>query len=286
MHSIVLVVWSGLSIGAMGAFVAFGMALVLRVTGVMNLAQGEYFVLGGLVASSATAAGLPVVLALCLGAATGGLGCTVQEVALTRRTRGATASVQLLITVALATVLEGAEFLIWSSNSHTSVPVLGGFVSGPAGVPLSIQSLFLVGAVVVIGAVGYRVFERSELGDAIAALSQDPGGAQLIGIRIFRLRSGAVATAGVIAGLGGVLAIPLYAQNFSDGLPLALTGFIAVAVAKGRLIGVLVVSFALGIIEALISRYISALYVDAFTFVILATVVILLPGIGVGEAAG
>lgn len=285
MHGAVLVAWSGLSEGSMAAFVAVGMALFVRSTGVMNLAQGEYFVVAALLASSLVHGGVPLGVVVLFCGGLGAVGCAAQEMAIMRPTSNATPSVRLLITVALATMVEGIEYLVWGPNSHGAPTMLAGRIIGPGGVIFSAQSLLVVGAALVLAVGSYLVFERGRTGEALAALAEDPVGAQLIGVRTPRLRSWTAIAAGLVAGLGGALAVPLYAQNFASGLPLALDGFIAVAIGRGRVVGSAAAGLALGVVSAGVTRYISALYVDAVTFGILAAVVLLSPGLVSGETA-
>ncbi|HEY8524066.1 MAG TPA: branched-chain amino acid ABC transporter permease [Acidimicrobiales bacterium] len=280
MSDLLTVAWAGLTVGASYALVALGIVIAQRVTRVVNLAQGEFSVLGGFTTATLTAAGWPVALALVPAAALGGALAAVQEWALLRRLRDATGPILLLTTVALAVTFQGAEVLLWGRDPRTGPVLVSGDPVVLGGLRMSRQSLALVALAVVLTLVAHAVIDRSATGKAMSAVAEDPDAARMTGIDVYRLRLLGLVLAGTIGGLAGAVALPLFLVDFSRGLALSLKGFVAAVLGGSSVGGALAGGLALGVIEALTVRYVSDLFSDVATSLVLIAVVLAGPYVG------
>jgi branched-chain amino acid transport system permease protein len=268
--------WSGATVGATYALAGLGILIALRVTRVVNLAQGEFYVVGALLAATLATAGVPLILGILAGALAGaGLGAG-EELIVLRRMRNATPPIMLLSTVAVATLLAGAELLVWGQDPRSTPVLIGGRVV-LGGVRLPAQSLLLVGLSIGVAVACWMVLERTSSGRAMSAIAEDPDAARLTGIDVLRLRLRGLAAAGAIGGAAGAIAVPLFLVDFNSGLELALRGFIAAAISGSTALGTLAAGLGIGILEALAVRYISPVFDDVTTFGILVIAVLMAP---------
>lgn len=278
MEQLLTVAQPGMVIGAVYALTGLGIVLAMRVTRVVNLAQGDLFIVGAFVASTALAAGLPAPVAVLAAVAVGIAVAAIEEVVLLRRMRGASQPILLLTTVAFALTLQGVQVLVWGRDPRT----IGSFISGGAqlgGVRIGWQSTALI-VVAVLVAIGLSAFlDRSTTGRAMAAVAEDPDAARMTGIDVFRLRLLGLAIAGAIGALAGALALPLLLVDFTRGLGIALRGFVAAVAGGTSVVGTLIAGLALGVAEAIAVRYLSSLFSDVIVFGALVVVVLALPHI-------
>lgn len=274
MSDFLVVTWSGLTVGATYALVALGMVIALRVTRVVNLAQGEFYVIGGFTAATCTAAGWPIALAIAPAAALGGLLGGIQEWALLRRLRDATGPILLLTTVAVAMTMQGGEVLLWGRDPRTAPPLLSGPAVELGALRMSRHSIVLVAVAVVATLLVWAFLDRSPTGRAMTAVAEDPDAARLTGIDVYRLRLIGLIVAGVVGGVAGAVAVPLFLVDFSKGLALSLKAFVAAVVGGTSVIGALVGGLAIGVVEAAAVSYVSDLFSEAATSVVLIAIVL------------
>lgn len=276
MADVLTVSLPGLVTGAVYSLMGLGIVLAMRVTRVVNLAQGEFFVVGAFVTSTALAAGVPAALAVLLAVCVTGVLAAGEETLLLRRMPDASQPILLLTTVALAITLQGVQIVLWGRNPRTT----GSFVPGDIRIDtvrVDGQSVALIGLAVVVAVALAAFLDRSATGRAMAAVAEDTDAARMTGIDVFRLRLLGLLIAGVVGGLAGALALPLLLVDFSRGLGLALRGFVAAVAGGTSVIGTLVAGLLLGIAEALAVRYLSSLFSDVIVFGALVVVVIALP---------
>lgn len=280
METFLLVTVAGITIGSIYALLGIGIVLAMRVTRVVNLAQGEFYVIGALVTTTVVAAGMPIPVALGAAVLVASLVAGAEEVVLLRRMKDASAPIQLLTTVGLAILLSGAALLIWGRDPRT----LDAFVPGGqlrVGIlQINAQGLLLIALAVAAG-VGLHLFiEKTGTGRAMSAVAEDPEGAQMTGLNVFNLRLGGLMLAGALGGLAGAVALPLVLADFTLGLGLALRGFVAAVLGGLTIRGALLGGLILGALESLTVRYASDLFRDVVVFGVLVVVILVGPRIG------
>lgn len=239
---------TGITIGCIYALVALGFVIIYSVTRVINIAQGEFVMLGAMLAISLQDR-LPLALAIAAAIfATVAVGIIAQLVAL-YPARHASIVTQIMITIGIDIVLRSFALIAWGTDPHA----LRAFTPGP---PITVgsgvvtrQALWVVGCVALAVLVTYLFFQYTMTGMALRACASNSMAARLMGIRPQRMALIAWASSAGLAALGGAVVAPITFGTYSMGLELGLKGFVAAvmggltnpasAVAGGLLLGVL-----------------------------------------------
>jgi branched-chain amino acid transport system permease protein len=269
--------FSGLSQGAVYALVAIGFVAVFTVSGVINLAQGEFAALAGLVALSAAAAGLPLLPAIALAVVTVAAVAAVMERLTIRPVRRMTTLTSIILTLGVSTALKAVMLLVWGPDAEGLRPLTTGSVE-VAGVSVRWQELWVLGIAAAVGVAVWWFYERTLTGKALRACTEQPTAARLVGISLGRAALVSFVIAGVVGAVAGVLASPLYFTSWESGLTLGLKGFVAATLGglvsiRGAILGGLL----LGVLESLVAGYVDSGYRDAVAFVVLLVVLVARP---------
>lgn len=269
---------AGLSQGAIYALIAMGFVAVFSVSGVINLAQGEFAALGGLIALSAVGAGLPLPLALLVALLVVGAAAVLMQRLAVAPVRRMTTLVSIILTLGVSTALKALMLLLYGPQGRGLPPLPGpDLVIG--GVSVRAQELWIL-AVTAVVAVAVTVFyDRTMIGKALRACAEQPVAARLVGISPVAAATVAFAVAGLLGAVAGVLASPIQLTQWDSGLLLGLKGFVAATLGglvsiRGAVLGGLV----LGVLESLVAGYIDSGYRDAVAFVLLIVVLVARPG--------
>ena len=253
--ALIHVVVSGLATGCIYALVALSLVIVYNATRTVNFAQGEMLMVSAFTAWSAQRAGLPLLVALLVGIAAGGLLALAIERAIIRRAVAATHWDVLIITLGLSLMLRAAAGLVWT-NEELPFPAL--FSNRPIAigpVRLAPVSLGVIAASLILMAALVAVFRATRFGRAMRAVAQNQRAARLMGIGVERVYSSAWVLAAVVGGVAGVLIAPLTFLSTKMGL-VAINGFTAAVLGGfGSLPGAVVGGMLLGVIENLAPLY-------------------------------
>ncbi|MBS3754585.1 MAG: branched-chain amino acid ABC transporter permease [Desulfobacterales bacterium] len=270
----------GIQRGAIYAMVAMGFNMIYNATGIINFAQGEFVVLGGLMMVSMTMAlNLSLVFAFLLSV----VFVTVVGILMERLTinpvRRPTVLRLIIITIAVSILLKGAAMCFWGKGSHymrhfTDAPPLE--IMGAYILP---QTLWIIGmlALVVIGYVAF--FNYTMTGKCMRACAINRDAARLAGINDRRMVMLSFALSAAIGAIAGIIITPIIQMDYARGALLGLKGFgAAVMGGLGNSMGAVVAGLLLGIIEAGSGGYISSHYMDAIALVIMLGVLFVRPG--------
>lgn len=269
---------SGLTIGAIYALVAVGFTLIYNASDVINFAQGEFVMLGGMVTVFATAAGVPLPLAAVLAIAVAvAIGMLLHRLAI-EPARGASAVTLIIITIGASILLRGLASVIFDKRFHTLPPFIGGEpwrIGGAAVLPQSVLVLIGCGAIVA----GLWMFlTRTLTGKAMLATAANRLAARLVGIDTDRIVGLSFAVSAAIGAIGGILVTPITLTNYDVGTLLALKGFAAAMLGgMGHPLGAVVGGLVVGLMEALSAGYISSAYKDAIAFLVILGVLFVMP---------
>ncbi|MEY3791056.1 MAG: hypothetical protein RLZ09_1892 [Pseudomonadota bacterium] len=258
---------------AIYAMLAVGFTLIFGVARVLNLAHGSFYALGAYGTYVLTSiVGLPLWLAALLAIAGVSLFGVVIEKVLVRPLRYSQLGV-LMITLAVSLVVEQALFLIFGSE-YRNVPAFIDTKVSIGGVDVAGQRLLtLVVAVVAIGAL-YLFIQRTRLGSAILAISQDAEAAKYMGIPSDRIFSLVMAISAALAALAGVLAGPfLSVQPSMHLLPIVKAFAIVIVGGLGSIPGSILAALMLGYAETLVAYLISTSWTEIVS--VLATLLTL-----------
>lgn len=280
-------IMAGLTSGFVYALIGVGIAVIFRGSHIINAMQGEFAVMGALVAVFAFATfGLPYWLAALLGVTAGALTGVLIDVLFVRpmKRRNASEESFLLLTIGLAFTLSAAALYFAGRDSHLLPPYAEGVVDlGGATIPKHALWLILI-AMLVVG--GLRLFYRKTLlGLSMAAASADPDGAVTTGIDVNRARLYTFLLGGAVGAIAGILVTPLIAMNYHMGIVYTLKGF-AAAILGGiaNPIGAVAGGVVLGLLESLAAVVFPSGYRDAVAMIFLIVIMIVMPNGLIGRA--
>ena len=269
---------SGLTTGAIYALVALGFAIIYNASHVINFAQGEFVMIGGMAAAAAFDAGLPLPLAVVvsIGAATL-IGLLLERLAV-EPARGASVVTLIIITIGASILLRGLATIVWDKRIHALPAFSGEAPIAIGGATLLPQTLWVLGATVVTVAALWWFFNRTLTGSAILAVSHNRFAAQLMGISVRRVLLVSFGLSAALGALAGVLIAPIAFTAWDVGVMLGLKGFAAAMLGGiGSGPGAIAGGLALGLVEALGAGDLSSAYKDVFAFVILLAALVFLP---------
>ena len=258
---------------AIYAMLAVGFTLIFGVARVLNLAHGSFYALGAYGTYVGTGIlGLPLWQATVLAIAFVALFGVIVEKVLIRPLRYSQLGV-LMITLAVSLVVEQALFLIFGSE-YRNVPAFIDAKVSIGGVDVAGQRLLtLLIAVVSIGAL-YLFIQRTRLGSAILAISQDAEAAKYMGIPSDRIFSLVMAISASLAALAGVLAGPfLSVQPSMHLLPIVKAFAIVIVGGLGSIPGSILAALMLGYAETLVAYLVSTSWTEIVS--VLATLLML-----------
>lgn len=268
--------FSGLTLGSIYALMAVSLTVVYNASRVISFSQGEFFVFGALMMITLTSMGVSIPLALVLSVLmAAGLGALVERM-LIRPILGSSVGTMVTMTIAISLALRGFALLVWGKNSFVSQPFSEGEPLRILGASLQIQVLWIIGATVVALLLIWLLFERTMVGLAMRACSDNSLGASLVGISVRKVSFFAWIFGSSLGALSGILVAPLYFVQYASGVMPMLSGFIAMAIGgMTSTVGAVVAGMALGFLEAYGIGFISSQFSDIIIFtVLIATLLI------------
>lgn len=278
MSELLQFIFSGMTVGAVYALVALGFTIIYNASDVVNFAQGEFVMLGGMITWSAHAAGLPLPLAALIAIVlTAALGVLINKLAI-EPARGAPVVSVIIITIGVSILLQGAAQLVFDKQVHDFPAFSGDAPLHIGGATILPQSLWVIGGALAVFVALHLFFTRTLLGRAVLATSNNRLAAKLVGINTDFVMTLSFALSAGIGALAGVLVTPITLIAYNVGIGFALKGFAgAMLGGMGSPAGALVGGFAIGLIEALTAGYLSTQYKDAAAFVVILLVLMLRP---------
>jgi branched-chain amino acid transport system permease protein len=269
---------SGVTIGAIYALVALGFSIIFNASHVINFAQGEFVMIGGMTTVSLIGTGLPLPLAIVAAViVAAAMGLALEKFAV-EPARGAPVVTLIIITIGASIFLRGLATLVWDKKLHTLPPFSGQRPIEIAGAALLPQSLWVLGVTLAIVLLLSWFFGRTLLGKAILATSHQRLAAQLVGINVRRIVFISFGLSAALGAVAGILITPITLTAWDVGIMLGLKGFAAAVLGglgsgPGAVLGGLV----LGIAETLSAGYLSSAYKDVIAFILMLAVLFFRP---------
>jgi branched-chain amino acid transport system permease protein len=269
---------SGITVGAIYALVGLGFSIVYNASQVINFAQGEFVMIGGMATVFLMAAGAPMPLAIALAVLLAVvIGFALGKFAI-EPARGAPVVSIIIITIGASIFLRGAAMVVWDRNFHNMPAFSGSDPIDIGGAALLPQSVWVVGGMVVIVAALQLFFSHARIGKAMLATAFNPLAAQLVGISTRWMLLLSFALAAGIGAIAGILIAPITLTYAGVGIMLGLKGFSAAIVGGlGNPMGAVAGGLVVGIAEAMTAGYISSAYKDAVAFLIILAVLLIRP---------
>jgi branched-chain amino acid transport system permease protein len=267
---------NGLIIGSMYALIGSGIALVYGTMRVLNLAHGEFYMLGGyFVFYLAVTYGVPAYIAIPIAIfATFILGVLIQRLTIhyLMEKEGWMFST-IAATLGLSIFLQNAALLMFGEQFQSVPYYIDGMIEF-AGIRLPMQRLLiLIVAVVTIGGMTF-LLKKTRLGWAIRATSQDRDAAAVVGIPAQRIYLITFGLAGALGAIAASMLAPIYAINPWSGLPILLKGFVVVVLGGlGSFPGAIAGGLLLGVVETIGVQLTSSEWRDVIGFAMMIAVI-------------
>ncbi len=269
---------SGLTVGFVYALVGMGFTVIYNSSGIINFAQGEFVMAGGMVMVFLLAAGIPMAPAFGLAILiTALLGILLWK--LIDLSRDSSQVSLIILTLGYAIFLRGLTEVVLDKELHTLPSFVGEGAFDLFGAVLTRQAVLIIAVSLAIVVALYLFFRKTRTGKAMIAVSDNVDSARLMGINIRRILMLNFALSAAIASVGGILLTPIASTNYEVGIMLGLKGFAAAIIGGlsnpfGAVLGGLI----LGLIEALVAGYLSSEYKDAVAFIIMLLILFVRPG--------
>lgn len=269
---------AGLKNGAIYSLVALGFTIVFAATGAINFAQGEFFMLGGMLCWWFLDLGVPLPAAVVLAAlGTAAIAAALEFVSV-RPIGGGDPLRIIMVTIGGSVVLRQMAMHPFGPDER-ALPV---FTPGPsmkvAGAAVELQTLWIWGITAVLVLALALMYKRTSLGRAMRATSLQGDAARLVGIDTRRMVTVAFALAGALGALAGVAVAPLTQTGFDVGASMGVKGFAAAILGGlGSPFAAVGGGLVLGLAESLAAGYVSHVYKDAVALVVLLAVLFVRP---------
>ena len=265
----------GLLIGAIFAMAAYGLALVWGVMNVINIAQGDFVILGGYVTLQVSLAGIHPMFGIPISAVVvGGVGWVIYRIVI-RRVVDKDLFISILATFGISILLQQLIDQIWGADIQTADSGLGTLFLFDNMVTVSEIKVVAFVIVIALGA-GLVVFlKRSRLGQAIRATAQNARAARIMGIDTDKVYAATFALNAAICGAAGALVVMTWVIQPFIGLIYTIRSFMIVIVAGlGNLAGVIVAGMGLGVVEQFASFLLGAEFQIGFVFGLLVVILV------------
>ena len=280
---------TGITIGTIYGMVGLGFNIIYNATGIINFAQGEFVMLGGMFMIWFTMMlKIPMIAGFFLSvAAVTIIGGIFERLAI-YPLRKPSVLILIMITLAGSIIMKGSAMLFWGKETFT-LPHFSGeepfYLFGATILPQTLWVLAIMGVVVVVLAL---FFNFTMLGKAMRACAVNPTAASLVGISVKKMVLLSFALSAALGAIAGIIITPIALMEYDRGAILALKGFAAAVLGGlGNGVGAVVAGLLIGILESLGAGLISSGYKDAIALFVLLLVLFVKPSglFGVSEAS-
>ncbi len=265
---------TGITQGSIYAMIALGFTIIFNATTIINFAQGEFVMLGGMLAITfVTILGLPMWLAFPMSvAAVTVVGGLFYKLALAPMRRPTQIKL-IIVTIGGSIFIKGVAMLIWGKEATVLSSFTGDEPVRFGDVTMVPQHFWII-AVLVVSVVALSAFyKKTVTGKAMRACASNPRAAGLMGIDVSRMTLYTWALSGALGAAAGVVITPLTMMSYGMGTMLGLKGFCAAILGGlGSTAGSIAGGVLIGVLESLGAGYISSGLKDAFAFVIMLLV--------------
>jgi len=270
--------FSGLTIGAIYALVALGFTLIYNASDVINFAQGEFVMIGGMVTFVAVAAGIPLPIAALIALVAAIIIGMLLHILAIEPAKGASPVTLIIITIGASIFLRGVAAVVFDKNYHSYPPFAGADPIRIGGATILPQSLIvLLGTLLIVLAL-WGLMTKTMVGKAMTATAANRLAARLVGINTAAIVGLSFGVSAAIGAIGGILVTPITLTNYEVGTLLALKGFAAAMLGgMGNPVGAVIGGLLVGLLETFGAGYVSSAYKDAIAFLVILAVLFVMP---------
>jgi branched-chain amino acid transport system permease protein len=281
--------FAGITYGSIYAIVAIGFNIIYNTTGIVNFAQGEFVMLGGMISISLLplmplplAIGLGVVMTMAIGAAI--------EMIFIRWLKSPSVLRMIIITIGISILIREAALHIWGENIRALPYFVGNEITtlGILGARISPQVLWVVGLCGIMVGVLHLFFRATPVGREMRACAANRVAAVLCGINPRNMVTLSFVLSAGMGALAGCVMSPITYTQYDIGTGLAIKGFtVAILGGLGNSGGAVAAGLLLGVIEAFSVSVVPLAFQDAISIAILLVILFVRPHglFGSGEAA-
>lgn len=279
-HQFIQQLINGVSLGSIYALIALGYTMIYGIIKLINFAHGDIYMVGAYLGFFAVTVGnLPILPALLISmAVTACLGMLVEKLAYKPLRHAPRISI-LITAIGVSFFLEYASMYFVTPTPRTFPTVIENISFNLAGFIINGQQLLIFGITIILMAILTYIVQKTKLGKAMRAASFDTETAQLMGVDSDKVISMTFCIGSALAAAAGVL-VGVYYNTIDPlmGIMPGLKAFVAAVLGGiGILPGAVVGGIILGVIEALVSGFISSTFRDAAAFAILILVLLIKP---------
>lgn len=272
-------IFAALPVGCMYALVALGVALIYNATNIINFAQGEFVMLGGM--TMVTLYGelhwplyfsIPVTIAI-----TTVVGMGLMRVSY-RPGKSTSLIGVLIVTIGASLMISGSALHIWDGDIHRFPPFSGDVPVEFMAATVAPQSLWVIGLTLVVVVFLVLFFHLSIYGKAMRACALDRTGAGLMGIRVRSMVLLSFAMSAALGSVAGIIMTPLTMTDYSGGMLLAIKGFSAAMLGgMGSFVGAVIGGFVFSFLESFAATFVSGSLKELVTFIVIINVLLFMP---------
>lgn len=273
---------NGISLGSIYAIIALGYTMVYGIARMLNFAHGDIIMVGGFaIFTVVSTMGLPPLLGILVAVAVCTvLGVTIERVAY-RPLRGASSLAVLITAIGVSYLLQNVALLIFGSNARqfTSVVTLPNLKLADGALTISSVTIVTIISCIAIMVALTSFINKTKVGQAMLAVSEDNGAATLMGIDVNRTIAITFAIGSALAAIAGALLCSTYPSltPYTGSMP-GIKAFVAAVFGGiGSIPGALIGGILLGVIENLSKAYISSQLSDTIVFSVLIIVLLVRP---------
>ena len=275
---------SGITSGSIYGLIGLGFTIIYAVTRIINFAQGEFVMLGGLLSFAlADAAGFPLVAAVIVSILASALVGAIMYLLAIRPAKRASVVSLIIITIGAAIFIRGIAGEVLrksfvrppSFSGDEPISFLGAYVDP--------QALWIIGTTLLVTIALHLFLSYTMLGKALKACAINPVASSLVGIDPKSMALVAFALAAALGGIGGVVTAPLTSMSYQAGVMLGLKGFVAAAIGGFKSpVAAVAGGLLLGVVEALAVAIdwgpFTSAYKDAIALLVLLVILLIRSG--------
>ncbi|MCK4961353.1 MAG: branched-chain amino acid ABC transporter permease [Anaerolineales bacterium] len=272
-------VFAALTVGSMYALVAMGVCLIYNSTNVINFAQGEFVMLGGMTMVALYGEmNWPLYLAIPGSIAiTVVVGMAMMKVAYRPGKSTSLISV-LIITIGASLFISGSATHVWDAEIHRFPAFSGDTPINLLGAAIAPQSLWVIGITTIVVLFLVFYFQFTIQGKAMKACALDRTAASLLGIRVKGMVLLAFAMSAALGAVAGIIVTPLTMTSAAGGMLLAIKGFSAAMLGgMGSVVGAVIGGFVFSFLESFAATFISTTLKELVTFIVIINVLLFMP---------
>lgn len=268
-------------IGSVYGLLALGYSLIYSASGLMTFVQGDLLMIGAFLGLTFYKyLSMPFFIAFIITIIIMfGIGLLVERFII-RKLVGAGANIIFIVlaTIALSIILQNLAMIMWGSSVYQFPPIFNKSLLTIGTIQIAPESIMAIIISLLVMVLLHFFMNKTRFGTAMRAAAQNPLAARTLAINVSLTTGVTWGISSVLAGIAGMVIGPVYGVHMTMGSMIGLKGFAgAVIGGYGNMYGAIVGSLFLGIVETFTAGYISSIYKDVISFLLLIVFLALKP---------